>query len=107
MTKELQDLITKAGLVITVATAGGVGGYFISDKAPTEVITYSWSEIQVAKDLWNALLEEKYANCEIEPDCIITDGVPGVTFEGIPIDEVPNKLNEKLKDYNIKVEKIK
>lgn len=116
MTKELQELIIKAGLVITAVTTGGVGGYLISEQAPAEEIivekivekpVFNWygDEGQIVMDVWNEMLAEKYANCETEPDCIITDGVPGVTFEGIPTDEVPEKLKEKLKDYEISVKR--
>ena len=110
MTKEILNYLKNAGVIATAITMGGVGGYFISDTAPTEVIevpvfNYWGEEGQIVMDAWNEMLAEKKANCELETDCIIEDGVEKVVFENISTNDIPTQLKSKLGDYNIKLEK--
>ena len=110
MTKEILEYLKKAGVIVTIATMGGVGGYFISDTTPTEVIevpvfNYWGDEGKIVIDVWNEMLAEKKLNCATETDCIIEDGIEKVVFENIDKNDVPTQLKEKLKDYNIKLEK--
>jgi len=117
MTNELKETITKAGLILTTISVAGTGGYFVSeslvDTTPIEVIVekpvfnYWGEEGALIVELWNAMLDDKKLNCEIEPDCTITNGKAGVTYEGIHKNQLPRKLNEELLNYKIKVEKIK
>ena len=63
MTKELLDTIKKAGIVVTIATMGGVGGYFISDNPPTETIevpvfNYWGDEGKIVMEVWNEMLAD-------------------------------------------------
>lgn len=110
MTKEILDYLKKAGVVVTIATMGGVGGYVISDAPPTEVIevpvfNYWGDEGKIVMDVFNEMLAEKKLNCETEKDCVIEEGIPKVVFENIDKNDVPTQLKSKLGDYKIKLEK--
>ena len=66
MTQEIKDLITKAGLTITLVTAGATGGYFISQGQPAKEIViekpvwnYHSLEGQVSIQAYNAVLQAK------------------------------------------------
>ncbi len=109
MTKELKQKIISAGLTITAATVGGIGGYFIAEQQPVideqTIINYQWEEKELVIMLWNKMLEAKKANCEAETDCEIIDGKPQVLFENINRENIGAKLDEKLGEYEIILKK--
>ena len=104
MTDKLKKIIIAAGLSITAFA----GGYYVAQPGtvqPKEVITYTWVEKEVIVNLWNKMLEAKKANCEAEIDCEIIDGKPNVIFENINRENIGAKLDEKLGEYEIILEK--
>lgn len=107
LTPELKKAITSAGLLIATATAGGIGGYFISESQITsrEVIVYQWQEKELITLLWNKMLETKKANCKNETDCEFIEGKPYVKLEGLTTENIPSKLDEKVKEYEIILKK--
>lgn len=104
MNNTIKKLIT-AGVLI--ATAGG--GYIVADiQGLTEDrISYTWEEKELVVMLWDEMLETKKANCDKEVDCEIIDGKPYVMFQNLTKKQLPEKMLEKIGEYDIKLIKKK